>query len=198
MRPTLPLILVALALAPAAVAQPATPKAAERLNAPGPEAQALAARAGTWDVVATMWPAPGAAPMVTRGLVAERRMVGVFLQEDMHPAPGQPGPAFTRIDYQQFSRVEGRWQYVSLDTRMPVGIMPAWSYDRGAGKALVLQFEPIAFVGFGPTVEGRMLRSDLTITRLDADHETKEQRFLLADGEGRPWTAVRYEYTRRK
>ena len=34
--------------------------AAERLLAPGPEEQQLAERAGTWNVVATMWPTPGA------------------------------------------------------------------------------------------------------------------------------------------
>lgn len=39
--------------------------AAERLLVPGPEEKQLAERVGTWNVVATMWPAPGAEPMVT-------------------------------------------------------------------------------------------------------------------------------------
>jgi hypothetical protein len=52
--------------------------AAERLLAPGPEEQQLDERAGAWDVVATMWPTPGAEPIVTSGLIAERTMIEPF------------------------------------------------------------------------------------------------------------------------
>src|SRR6266545_2763683 len=48
---------------------------------------------------------------------------------------------------------------------LPVGIMPAWSYDKGDVRKLTLVFEPIAFVGLGNEVEGRMTRSNLVITR---------------------------------
>ncbi|HEX6451410.1 MAG TPA: DUF1579 family protein, partial [Trebonia sp.] len=94
--------------------------AAERLLVPGPEEKQLAERAGTWTVIATMWPAPGAEPIVTDGLVAERAMIGLYLQETMHPGPGSTGPDFRRIDYLHYDRVEGRWKYVSMDTRLPV------------------------------------------------------------------------------
>lgn len=60
--------------------------AAERLLTPGPEEQQLGERAGTWNVVATMWPAPDAKPIVTNGLIAERTMIGSYLQEIMRPA----------------------------------------------------------------------------------------------------------------
>jgi hypothetical protein len=76
--------------------------------------------------------------------------------------------------------------------------MPAWSQDRGAPDRIALQFEPIAFVGLGPVVEGRMLRSDMIITRQGPDHELKQQHFMPADGTGQTWLAVQYEYVRKK
>ena len=103
--------------------------AAERLLVPGPEERQLAKRAGTWNVVATMWTAPGAEPLVTDGLTAERAMIGLYLQEIMQPGGGD-GPDFRRIDYLHYDRVEGRWKYVSMDTRLPVSIMPASSFGR--------------------------------------------------------------------
>src|SRR5581483_7824444 len=62
--------------------------AAERMQQAGPQELGLRSRTGTWEVVTTMWPKPGAAPVVTRGLVAERAMVGPILQEIMRPGPG--------------------------------------------------------------------------------------------------------------
>lgn len=189
-------ILLAAAMLPSiATAQSAAPSAAERMNTPGPEARSLAARDGRWSVVATFWPGPGAQPIVTRGLIADRKMVGLTLEEDMFPTDGKT-PMFHRQDFLSFSQVEGRWQYLSIDTRLPVGLMPARSYDRGTPGKMSFQFDPLAFVGFGTEVEGRMLRSDMAITWPDADHEIKEQRFILADGKGTPWVATRYEYTR--
>jgi hypothetical protein len=174
------------------------PSAATRMAQSGPEEAELRARVGTWDVTATLWPAPGAAPVVTHGLIAERKMIGPILQEVMRPADGSHIPDFQRLDYLNFDRVEGRWKYVSMDTRMPVSIMPAWSFDRGERGKIALQFAPQAFVGFGTQVEGRLMISDLTITSLDADHETKQQRFNMATGDGSPWLFMRYEYARRK
>lgn len=188
--------VVLLILATAASAQ--TPRAITEMNAPGPEHQALATRAGTWDVVATFWPAPGSEPQVVRGLIAERVMIGPFLQETMRPAPETRIDPFTRIDYLGFDRVEGRWEYMSLDTRLPVGLMPAWSFDAGTPERITMLFEPLAFVGFGDEVSGRMMRSDMTIVRKGQDHEVKEQRFIFADGRNQPYLAGRYEYTRRK
>jgi hypothetical protein len=124
-------------------------------------------------------------------------MVGVFLQEIMTPAPGSSVPPFQRIAYLGYNRVEGRWQYVSLDTRFPVGIMPAWSFDAQNARQLTLMFEPIAFVGLGSEVEGRMTRSNLIISRNTDDHDRAQQFFVRADGTGRPWLAVQYDYTRK-
>ena len=183
------------ALANSASAQ--APRAITEMNAPGPERSALATRAGTWDVVATSRAGPDAKPQIMRGLVAERVMIGPFLQETLRPAASARGEAFTRIDYLGYDRVEGRWNYMSLDTSVPVGLMPAWSFDAGAPDRIEMVFEPLAFVGFGDHVTGQMLRSDMTIIRLGPDREVKEQRFISADGRGRPYVGSRYEYTRR-
>jgi hypothetical protein len=196
-------LIAAIALTPgllaaqnAAVAAPRT--AIERMQEPGVEAQALARRAGSWDVVMTVRPAPDAEPIVTTGLVADRTMVGLFLQEIMRPAPGSELPDFRRISYLTYSRVEGRWQYVSLDTRFPTGIMPAWSYEPERDRTLTLQFEGLGFVGFGQQVEGRLTRSNFVITRDSDDHEVARQYWTQADGSGREWLAVEYEYRRRR
>ena len=174
------------------------PVAAAHMNEAGPEAQRLARDVGTWDVVATLKPTPDARPMVTKGLVAERVLIGNYLQETLRPAPGSEGPDFQRIDYLTYSRVEGRWQYVSMDTRFPVGIMPATSFDKGADDKIALEFAPLGFVGLGDKVEGRLVRSDLVLTRDGPDHQVKAQRWVQADGGGKPWLAVQYEYRRRQ
>lgn len=97
-----------------------------------------------------------------------------------------------------YSRVEGRWQYVSMDTRFPVGIMPAYSFANESNGKLTLLFESLAFVGLGKEVEGRMIRSNLEIARESDDHEFVRQYWVQSDGSGRQWPAVEYEYTRRR
>jgi hypothetical protein len=173
------------------------PSAAQRMARAGPEEKMLEGQTGKWDVVARLWPAPGAQPIVARGLVAERSMIGPVLQEIMKPAAGSQVPDFTRIDYLNFDRVEGRWKYVSMDTRFPVSIMPARSFGLAVGGRIDVQFEPQGFVGFGPEVEGRFMISDMVISSPDSDHMLKEQHVMMANGTGKSWLFVRYEYTRR-
>ena len=186
---------IAGAQSPSPQAKP--PSAAERMSQPGPEENALHQEGGSWDVVASLWPAPGAQPIVTRGLVAERTMIGPYLQEIMKPGPGSQAADFRRLDYLEFDRVEGRWKYVSMDTRFPVSIMPAWSSGPARDGKITLQFQPQAFVGFGPAVEGRFMTSDMVISSQGAGKMLKEQHVTMADGTGASWLFVRYEYTRR-
>lgn len=181
----------------AALAQAAPPSAAARLNELGPENQAMAQRAGLWDVTETVWDRPGAAPVTTTGLVAERRMIGSMFQEFLHPADDTTGKATKRIDYLHFNRVEGRWDYVSMDMRAPVGIMSAWSSERGENARIDLTFAPFAVAGAEADVTGQMLRMTQTITYGEPDREVKDQFFLLADGTGTKWLAHRYAYKRR-
>ena len=171
--------------------------ALERMLALGPEGQALTKRTGVWDVTFTSWSKPGANPDTVNGLVAERQMIGPILQEVPHPASDTSGPSFTRIDYLTFNRLQGRWDYVSMDTRVPNGLMPAWSFDRGTDDQIVVTFQPFAITGAGSEVRGQMLRMEQVITRQGPDHEVKDQYFILADGVGTKWLAKRYVYTRR-
>jgi hypothetical protein len=85
-----------------------------------------------------------------------------------------------------------------MDTRFPVEIMPAWSCDMGTDRKQTLVFESLAFVGLGRDVEGRMIRSNLEIARESDDHEFIRQFWIQADGTGREWLAVEYEYRRRR
>ncbi len=173
------------------------PSAAERLNALGAENEALARMAGLWDVTETVWASPGAAPVTTSGLVAERRMVGSMLQEFVHTSSDRSAASIKRIDYLTFNRVEARWDYVSMDMRAPVGIMSAWSFGRDAADRIQLTFQPFAIAGETTAVAGQMLRMSQVVTSRGPNHGTKDQRFVLADGNGTAWLAHRYAYVRR-
>lgn len=166
------------------------------MNQPGPEAGRLAARAGEWDATVTIWPSPGAEPIITRDLAARRKMVGQFLEERLSPRVADSATDFQRIAYLHYNRVEGRWQYVSMDTRFPAGIMPATSSGSGTADRLDLEFEPIAFPGWGAAVDGWMMRSSYTVTGLGTDHEIARQEWTRADGTGRRWLAVQFDYRR--
>ncbi len=176
-----------------AAAQP-TRSAAALLNEPGPEGARLAEQAGTWDVIESVWPEPGASPTVTTGLLAERRMVGAMLQETLRHGTD---PTPLRMDFLTFNRVEGHWQYVSMDFRAPVGIMPASSFDRGEEGRIDLLFQPLALPGVGTAVSGQMLRMRQTISSDSRNRETKDQFFAVADGTGSAFLAHRYAYSRR-
>ena len=166
------------------------------MNEPGPQSRDLADRVGLWDVTETVWPTPGAAPVVTTGLVAERRMVGPFLQEEIRPADAKPGIDVKRMDYLTFNRVEGRYDYVSMDTRAPVGLMPAWSFGPAVDGVIRVEFAPFAVPGDGAAVSGQMLRMDTVVAHQGSDRDTKDQHFNLADGTGTTWLAHRYAYAR--
>ena len=178
-------------------ASPADEGSADSMLTLGPEGLALAKRAGTWDVTFTNWEKPGAAPVTTGGLVAERRMIGPMLEEMLHTVPSSSVPAFTRVDDLTFNRIESRWDYMSMDTRAPVGLMPAWSLERDPPERIFLSFQPFSTPGDGPNVTGQLLRMEEIITDADADHEVKDQYFLPANGAGTKWLAKRYSYTRK-
>ena len=177
-------------------AAPAGMSANDRLIQLGPEGQALARRAGTWDATFTSWDAPGAAPITTGGLVADREMIGPMLQERLHTLAGVV-PAWTRIDDVTFNRTEGRWDYMSMDMRAAAGMMSAWSLARDPAERISVSFQPFALPGNGPDATGQMMRMEEVIIDEDADHEVKDQYFTPADGIGTRWLAKRYSYTRR-
>lgn len=166
-----------------------------RINDLGPENDATARTAGVWDVTETVWDTPGAVPVVTEGLVAIRRMVGLMLEETLRSSVGPATPL--RIDYLTFNRVEGRWEYVSMDTRAAVGIMTGQSWGRGDQSRIIIVFQPFAVPGPGPSVTGPMLRMRQEIVVTSSDRAVKNQYFTMADGSGVEWLAHRYAYVRR-
>ena len=184
-------------LIPAVALAQQLPSAATRLNELGPENSQIAQRVGIWDVTETVWDAPNAAPVVTTGLVAERRMMGSLLQEFIRPLGDDDHKNIKRKDLLTFNRVEGRWDYVSFDTRVPVGLMPAWSSIRGDGTTIDLTLAPFAFVGTGTEVTGQLLRTEQIITFEGSDRDKKDQHFMMTDGTGTKRLAHRYAYVRR-
>lgn len=171
--------------------------AGARMNELGLENSWMAARVGTWDVVETVWDSADG-PAKTNKMVAERKMIGSYLQEMLSSPPGEAAPGVKRIDYLSFNRVEGRWKYVSMETRAAVGMMTAQSYDRGSQKRIDIRFDPFTVPGPGTNVSGQMLRMEQSIIQQDANHDRKDQYFTLADGNGANWLAHRYAYTRRR
>jgi hypothetical protein len=177
------LFIAAFTLLPvAAFAQPAL-SAAQRMNELGPENSRMAQRVGTWDVVETIWAVPDAAPSSHR-YVADRKMIGQFFQETIRPLPDSAVPDFRRITYLSFNRLEGRWKFASMDTRNPVGLMPASSFGPGQDGKFTLIFEPFALPGTGEKVTGQLLHMDEVITVKDVDHDAGEEHFIVADGSG--------------
>jgi len=172
------------------------PGARERLSQLGPEGQALAQRAGTWDVTLTTFSRTGAAPVVLSDLVARRQMIGPMLQEVLRSAPSTPGPAFERVDDLTFNRTEGRWEYMSMDTNAAAGLMVAWSLDRDPANRIQVGFLPFADAGSGPEATGQMLRMEQTIIHQDANHERKDQYFTPSGGEAAKFLMKRYTYVR--
>jgi hypothetical protein len=187
------------AAAVAGAQPPGTPIAnsAAGLNTFGPEADRLSRRSGLWDVVETVWDRPGGEPVTTSGLVAERVMPGSMLQEILRDPADMGHGAVARTDMLTYNRMEGRWDYVSFDTRAPVGLMPAWSNDAGADDAITLVFAPFAVPAPGGAAIGQLLRMEQVIRLSDDAHDVKDQYFTLADGSGTRWLAHRYAYRRR-
>ena len=181
----------------AAIAEPPTGVAqTDDLNAPGPEARMLASRTGLWDLTESVWVTPGAKPVVTRGLVAERRMIGNTLQEFIRPSADTAHRDVTRTDLLCYNRLDGRWDYVSFDTRAPVGLMPAYSTARGQPDDIEIFFLPFAM----PALSGvgvQMVRMRQKIVADRVDHDVKDQFFTLADGTATEWLFHRYDYVRR-
>jgi hypothetical protein len=185
-------VAVPASVAPGAGSVPA----AVRLNERGPQNEMLARRVGSWNVTETVWDHPGARPVTTTGLVAERTMMGSLLQEFLRLPADTAHTDINRPDLLTFNRLQARWDYVSFDARSPVGLMPASSSAAGDGTTVDLVFAPFAVPGTGVEASGQLLRMEQTIVYQDPNHDVKNQYFTVADGSGTKWLAHRYEYAR--
>lgn len=74
---------------------------------------------GTWSVKEWMWPGPHANPVGLPDAIAYRRLIdGRFLEERMI-GPPRSADAFTRISFLDYNSMSGRYEYFSIDTRLP-------------------------------------------------------------------------------
>lgn len=144
----------------------------------------------------TMRPTADAEPLVVTGLIAERTIIGPYLQEIMKPGPGSEAQDFRRIDYLTYNPLQSRWQYLSMDTRATVGLMYAQGTSRDEEPDLTLYFtDSPAPTELGPAVSGRFMRARHVLTRESDDRELVRQYWVV--GGSPEWLAVQYEYTRR-
>jgi len=168
------------------------------LNQMGTKNTILSKRTGLWSVTETSWAYPGAPPIVSNGLVAERIMVGLMLQEFIRPLNDTLHRDVKRTDLLTFNQLESRWNYVSFDTRVPLGLMPAWGNNPGDGSKIELDFAPFAVVSEEKDIKGQLIIMNQSITFLDADNDVKDQYFMLANGKGQRWLGRRYSFVRIK
>lgn len=95
-----------------------TPSAAQ-LGSAGSTPPLLREMAGTWSVKEWMWPGPHAKPVALPDAVAYRRLLGgEFLEERMIGLP-RSAAAFTRVCFLNYNSMSGRYEYFSIDTRLP-------------------------------------------------------------------------------
>jgi len=161
-----------------------------------PETERLTERVGGWDVVMTLRTASNAKPIIIAGLIAERTIIGPYLQEIMKPAPGSKVPDFRRIDYLTYNTLQRRWQYLSMDTRAAVGLMFAQGVGSDQGGDITVSFADFpAPTEFGPELAGHFMRARHVLTRESDSREVVRQYWTV--GAFPEWVGVQYEYTRR-
>jgi hypothetical protein len=106
------------------------------LAQPGPEHQAMAKLAGTWDVAMKMWMEPGK-PMESKGTSTIAAILdGRYLREDFRgEVMGQP---FTGIGIEGFDRVKNVYTLTWLDS-MSTGIMHMEGASTDGGKTVTYE-----------------------------------------------------------
>lgn len=81
--------------------------------------QLLREMAGKWTVKEWMWTGPGTKPIPLPAAIAYRQLIGgKVLEERMTGLPGS-AEAFTRISYFDYNSMSGRYEYFSIDSRLP-------------------------------------------------------------------------------
>ncbi|MBZ0103274.1 MAG: DUF1579 domain-containing protein [Thermoanaerobaculia bacterium] len=101
--------------------QQAMMEAYQKAGTPGPQHAALAAGAGTWDVVAKSWMEPGAPPVEEAGTATRSMMLGgrVMVEEYQGSMMGQP---FTGHGLHGYDNVSGKYWSTWIDS-MSTGLM---------------------------------------------------------------------------
>jgi hypothetical protein len=155
--PIVALSALVLSLAPPAVHSQSSPTASlpssARLALPGDKHRWLDPLVGQWKVEMKVWPAAGAAPIVSSDLRARREWVlgGRYLREEL--SGNFAGNPSSRIALLGFNNLEERFELTTLDTFEP-GQMTYASV--GAGQAQRLTLVGVSTeAGMGPKPTGR-------------------------------------------
>lgn len=169
-----------------------------RAQSLSPAAQRLHDMVGKWDVVMTMWPAAGAKPVVTKGLMAERLLIGDYcINEVLYPGSDANSAAFRRVSDLALNRNENRWDYITIDTRITGGIM-YFTYKDSDNKNITSVINSFPHPGFGPQLQdrGRSVYCRNVITRISDHKDMVRQYWRLTDRS--EWLAAQYEYVKRR
>jgi hypothetical protein len=133
-------------------------------------------------------------PPALKAARALRRLEARRKLHPRRPCSACWNPDFRRIDYLTYDKMQARWEYVSMDTRAPIGIMSAAGLGSQAGAEITVYFDGFATPGMGLELEGRFVRARHVDTRENGHHAFKRQ-FWTQPGQ-KEWLAVQYEYTR--
>lgn len=143
-----------------------------------------------------MWPAADTEPVTMPPAVARRRMIqDVYLEEVMEPAPGSDEPPFTRTAFLSFNDLNGRYEYVSLDTRFPP-MMFETAFDNTLmnGNTITVYHDAFISPGFDPATAGQLVKQRRDIIVENQDRVVVRQYWTLPAGE--EFLAVESVYTR--
>jgi hypothetical protein len=155
--------------------------------------------AGTWNVRQRMWAGAGADATDMPPAIAHRRLVeGVFLEEVMESAEKGGAEPFTRTSYFNYNAVSRRYEYFSLDSRVPQ-MMNERSESSGpaepgkdgiklyGGRFVAPRWGDATNVGF---------TYRLTMGEIQDDRQTVH--LYLTPRTGREFLAFEYVYTRQR
>jgi len=151
----------------------------------GPELDLFRPLVGDWTVERRLWTTADAEPTTLPPAIARRRMIqDVFLEEVMEPAPGSDQPPFTRTAFLSFNDLNGRYEYVSLDSSYPP-MMFETAFDNTLTNGNTIKVYHDAFVspGFDPGSAGQLLKQRRDFTVESADRVIMTQYWTPPSGE---------------
>jgi hypothetical protein len=138
--------------------------ASTRLALPGEQHRWLNPLVGNWLVEMLVWPAPGAAPIVSKEMTATRSWIlgGRYLREEL--SGKFAGNLSTRVAILSYNNLEERYELSTIDTFEP-GQMWYASHGKDSPTKIELMGDNVE-AGFGekPTGRKRSLRFEFEIS----------------------------------
>jgi Protein of unknown function (DUF1579) len=181
MRALALLIPTLLAAAPAAAQVPPTPEEQRRMAAemmaaaqPGPEHAKLMKLAGSWDVEASLWSAPGAEPLKVAFPSENRAILGGRFLETRASGEMMGMPVESLVIY-GFDRRHGKYTVVGFDTFGTYYVTGAGTLDEATGTVAMdgTDDDPITKMTQVYTMHLRFVDDDTYVTDVvfrDAAH----------------------------